>query len=369
LFGRLPGDEQRRAGGRRGRWRAARTSARSGAAAGHGPAPAPRAEAFFLVHPPLHHAGDAAPVLGAAQRLEAGAGGGLDAGRRCVRQPRGALAPVSVPHDLPAQCRGDRATGAARLAHAPPSGGRHVQWRHAARGQPVSPPAPVPPPSPRLRVEYVADAGPAELLVRPDVLAVLGFGDAAPRLDDPRYLRVPLQPYGAAPLEVWHAQAPVRSGREGEIAWSCDGQLLFGAIEVEEPAGHTGDGDNSGILLAAEHAYRQLTRFVGGSEYPHLLRIWNYLDAITLGEGDAERYRQFCVGRARGLGDFDATSLPAATAIGRCDDARTVQVYWLAARAPGAPVENPRQVSAYRYPRQYGPQPPSFARAMLPPPG
>src|SRR3546814_571887 len=37
--------------------------------------------------------------------------------------------------------------------------------------------------------------------------------------------------------------------------------------------------------------------------------------------------------------------------------------------SPGTPVENPRQVSAYRYPRQYGPQQPSFARAMLPPPG
>ncbi|TDK18569.1 pteridine-dependent deoxygenase, partial [Luteimonas aestuarii] len=82
-----------------------------------------------------------------------------------------------------------------------------------------------------------------------------------------------------------------------------------------------------------------------------------------------ERYRRFCVGRARGLGDFDATALPAATAIGRCDDDRTIQVYWLAARTPGIPVENPRQVSAYRYPRQYGPQPPSFARAMLPPSG
>ena len=35
--------------------------------------------------------------------------------------------------------------------------------------------------------------------------------------------------------------------------------------------------------------------------------------------------------------------------------------------APGTPLENPRQVSAYRYPRDYGPQPPSFARAMLPP--
>ena len=33
----------------------------------------------------------------------------------------------------------------------------------------------------------------------------------------------------------------------------------------------------------------------------------------------------------------------------------------------GTPVENPRQVSAYRYPREYGPQSPTFARALLPP--
>ena len=222
---------------------------------------------------------------------------------------------------------------------------------------------------PRLRVDYVDDATPAQLLAEPDVLAVLGFGDDAPRLDDPRYLRVPLQPYGHAPLEVWRTHAPVAAGRDHGIAWSCDGQLLFGAIEVDEPAGHDGDGDHSGILLAAEHAYRQLARSVSGSDYPHLLRVWNYLDAITLGDGDSERYRQFCIGRARGLGDFDTATLPAATAIGRCDDARTIQVYWLAARTPGVPVENPRQVSAYRYPRQYGPQAPSFARAMLPPSG
>ena len=241
----------------------------------------------------------------------------------------------------------------------------------------MSRPAPLPPRQPpRLRVEYVDARTPADLLAQDDVLTVLGFGDDAPRLDDPRYLRVPLQPYGHASFEVWRAHAPVTSGRwpapaqaGGEIAWSCDGQLLFGAIEVDEPAGHDGAGDHSGILLAAEHAYRQLARFVSGGEYPHLLRVWNYLDAITQGEGDNERYRQFCVGRARGLGDFDTATLPAATAIGRCDDARTIQVYWLAARAPGVPVENPRQVSAYRYPRQYGPQSPSFARAMLPPAG
>src|SRR3546814_2400089 len=62
-----------------------------------------------------------------------------------------------------------------------------------------------------------------------------------------------------------------------------------------------------------------MTAFVGASDTPHLLRVWNYLDAITFGDGDAERYREFCVGRARGLGDFDTHALPAATAIGRCD--------------------------------------------------
>jgi chorismate lyase/3-hydroxybenzoate synthase len=212
-----------------------------------------------------------------------------------------------------------------------------------------------------LRVDYVHVDTPDALLAQPDTLAVFGFGDAAPgHLSDPRYLHVPLQPHGnTAPYEVWRTGEPVAHGRDGEIAWSSNGKLAFGVIEVEE-------GD-AGIAAAAAHAYSRLTTFVRNSKTPYLLRIWNYLDAITQGAGDAERYRQFCIGRARGLGDFDPTLLPAATAIGRCDDARVLQIYWLAAAAQGKPVENPRQVSAYRYPRAYGPQPPSFARAMLPP--
>ena len=119
----------------------------------------------------------------------------------------------------------------------------------------------------------------------------------------------------------------MRHGRDGDIQWASDGELLFGAIEVHEGAG--------GIEDAARHAYTRLVEFTGGGDLPCLLRVWNYLDAITLGDGDAERYRAFCIGRARGLGDFDAKTLPAATAIGRCDDARTIQVYWLASRRPG----------------------------------
>lgn len=220
----------------------------------------------------------------------------------------------------------------------------------------------------RFAVDYMQTEHPAELLADVNVLAVFGFGRAAPaQLDDPRYLRVPLQPHqDRRTYEVWRGNGPVLSGRNDGVSWASDGQLTFGVIEVDERQ-HESAADPTGIVGAAAHAYAQITAFQRDSDTPHLLRIWNYLDAITQGDGDIERYRQFCVGRARGLGDFDPARLPAATAIGRCDDARVLQVYWLAARAPGTPLENPRQVEAWRYPRQYGPQAPSFARAMLPP--
>jgi len=229
---------------------------------------------------------------------------------------------------------------------------------------------PMPFHEPRWSVEYV-HATPESVLVQPDVLAVIAFGAKAPHHDDPRYLRVALEPHGDAPLEVWRAGGPVQRGRDGDVAWADDGALLFGAIELDE-----GEADptrrGSDIEATADRLYGRLIEFVQQRGAPHLLRVWNYLDGITVGEGDLERYRQFCVGRARGLGEVDPNTLPAATAIGQVnapDAPRRLQVYWLASRVPGTPLENPRQISAYRYPRQYGPQPPSFARAMLPPAG
>lgn len=217
-------------------------------------------------------------------------------------------------------------------------------------------------PAARLRVDYVDEAhGP--LLAAPDVLAVFGFGAGFAPGADPRVLHVRLPVHGAAPLEVWRAQGPVAHGREDVVAWSEDAALQFGAIELDEPAGIDRALDD-----AARRAYARLLAFTAARGYPHLLRVWNYLDGITEGDGDDERYKRFCLGRGDGLGTRVAGPLPAATAIGRPqhDTSRRLQVYWLAARTPGTPLENPRQVSAYRYPRQYGPQPPSFARAMLP---
>lgn len=210
---------------------------------------------------------------------------------------------------------------------------------------------------PRLRIGY-EQAAAADLLAQPDVLAVIGFGAGPDLPGDPRALRVGLEPMQDGGFEVWRCSGRVRSGYYHDLRWSCDGTQTFFAIEVDEDA-------HGGIIGAAEHAYRRIGAFVSASATPHLLRLWNYLDAINLGDGDAERYRLFCDGRASGMQAATQAHYPAATAIGRRDGVRTLQVYGLASARPGRAVENPRQVSAWRYPRQYGPTSPTFARGML----
>lgn len=213
------------------------------------------------------------------------------------------------------------------------------------------------PRSPSLHIGYARTPAP-HLLEQPDVLTVIGFGARAQLPDDPRALRVGLEPLQAPLFEVWRTRAPVLSGRDDDLSWSRSDEHLFFSIEVDEAA-------HGGIAAAAEYAYQRLTAFVAASATTHLLRLWNYLDAINLGVGDDERYRLFCDGRARGMRDFNDCSYPAASAIGRQDGVRVLQVYGLAARHPGRSVENPRQISAWRYPREYGPTAPTFARGML----
>jgi chorismate lyase/3-hydroxybenzoate synthase len=210
---------------------------------------------------------------------------------------------------------------------------------------------------PSLRVSYES-AALEQILAEPEVLAVVGFGAAATAHADPRYLRVALEPLlGPAPFEVWRGSAPVIHETAGEVRWSGDGDYAFGVIEVDEDA-------RGGIAASARHAYCLLREWIAAARTPHVLRIWNYLDAINAGDGDAERYREFCRGRADGMASLFEHGFPAATAIGVRSGRRVLQVYWLAARVRGAALENPRQMSAWRYPRRYGPAAPNFARAM-----
>ncbi len=199
------------------------------------------------------------------------------------------------------------------------------------------------------------------LLADTGTLAVLRFGHAgATAHGDPRLLDLALPGLdGAAPLECWRVEGNVHHGREDGIAYARGGGWLFAALEVAE-AEH---GDD--IEETAAQAYRRFCTFLGRQpEGAHVQRLWNYLDRINEGEGDAERYKHFCAGRLRGMGGFFDHGFPAATAIGLPQPAGRLVLYCLATSRPGARIENPRQMSAWRYPRQYGRTPPSFARAM-----
>lgn len=214
----------------------------------------------------------------------------------------------------------------------------------------------------RFTVGY-RNGDPHALRDNPGTLALIDFGaEAASGKPDPRCLRVPLNAITRAPREHWRVDASVDCGEDGALRWAAGGGWLFAALNVDEAA-------HGGIEAAAEHAYRSLCGFVAEHAERHFLRLWNYLHAINDGEGDDERYRRFCIGRARGLVAHGIERYPAATAIGHRGAQGLLQVYSLCAAQPGAALENPRQISAWRYPRAYGPTPPSFARAMRLPNG
>jgi chorismate lyase/3-hydroxybenzoate synthase len=189
-------------------------------------------------------------------------------------------------------------------------------------------------------------------------LACIRFGKGLPAHDDPRVIDVGLAPLGALGAQLWQSELPVRHGRDDGIGYAENGELLFGSLRLEEP-------ELAHMDHAAFRAYVRMDRLLQKFGYPCWLRVWIYMADITHGEGDAERYRQFSLGRHRALSlkpGFEL-NLPAATAIGSHDSG--LVIYFIAAKSPGVQIENPRQVSAFRYPREYGPRSPSFSRAML----
>lgn len=211
-------------------------------------------------------------------------------------------------------------------------------------------------------VEYRTESA-QTLLDQACTLAVFSFGDQGSDGSDPRHLQVPLPPLvGNPPRECWSVDAEVTTGSSGKLRWAAGGGWRMTAIEIDE-------ADTDGIRAASQSAYERLIEHVRTSPECHLQRVWNYLGAINAGAGDAERYRLFCSGRARGLAAHEVTHYPAATAIGHHGPQGLLQVYALSAVRPGLAMENPRQVSAWKYPREYGPTSPSFARAMQLPNG
>ncbi len=164
-----------------------------------------------------------------------------------------------------------------------------------------------------------------------------------------------------AVADVWHATGPaVQTGRTGLVRWRADEHWLLGAIDLDESV------EKQGLAELAHRAYRDLFATLDQSGIAHPLRIWNYLPQINGDGGGLERYRQFNLGRQdafleAGRAAFEGA--PAACALGIHRGALSVR--FLAGRRAPLPIENPRQVSAYRYPSTYGPRAPTFSRAAL----
>ena len=192
------------------------------------------------------------------------------------------------------------------------------------------------------------------------VLGVIGFGAARPEglpAGCP-FITAPLAPVADGPAyEIWSAAGPVRYLGAGTVAGACSDDLAFGCVRLEERAGLT-------LEDAAEQAYLAIFAFLAQSGFTQPIRFWNYLSAILDDDRGMERYRRFNIGRHRAfMARLTHTVPPAASCVG--GHAAGSVIYFLAAREAARPVENPRQMSAYEYPLQYGPRSPSFSRAGL----
>ncbi len=170
-----------------------------------------------------------------------------------------------------------------------------------------------------------------------------------------------LPPGEEAICEVWNSAAPLQSGQHGPIRYRQGETVLFGCVSLDEAA-----GDRRPPLQATtETAYRSIFEMLEARGY-HALRFWNYFPAINRESHHRERYRQFNIGRQDAFlahGRSVIGHVPAACALGSAGGG--LHIAFLAARANVISVENPRQVSAYHYPSQYGPRSPTFARAGL----
>lgn len=196
---------------------------------------------------------------------------------------------------------------------------------------------------------------------------VMGDLCRTPDADWPQQrLRAPLLGASAAFLqEVWHTDGPVASGHSDGIHWRRRADVLLGVIELPEEA-CAATGDTSPLQAASQLVYERVFNLLRAQGTPHLWRVWNYLADINGESHGLERYRQFNQGRHTAFVQAQRDTggqVPAACAIGVA--AGPLSVAFLAGTSPLVPLENPRQVSAWNYPAQYGPRAPTFSRAAL----
>jgi len=192
------------------------------------------------------------------------------------------------------------------------------------------------------------------------MMGAVAFGAQRPRVAAPDcpYAWVDMPVLNRESMfEVWTSAQPVVREDTNEFASARNEDILFGCLQIKLDC----------VLDEASYlAYSRIFDFIDSLGYGHLLRVWNYFPQINADADGIERYVRFNVGRHEAFaakGRVFGTDTPAACALG--SRGHHLVVYFLAAKQAGQRVENPRQISAFHYPAQYGPRSPIFARAIL----
>lgn len=158
-------------------------------------------------------------------------------------------------------------------------------------------------------------------------------------------------------FEVWNCAHPVVRENADGLTSARNADVLFGCLQIKL---------DCSLDAASYLAYNRIFAFIDSRGYGNLLRVWNYFPQINADSDGLERYVRFNMGRHEAFaanGRVIGLDTPAACALG--SRGTQLVIYFLAARKAGQRVENPRQISAFHYPAQYGPRSPIFARAML----
>lgn len=194
------------------------------------------------------------------------------------------------------------------------------------------------------------------------LLGVVRFGGPAPEaLQVPQvHLQTPVLDGESPAAEVWLGRFEARDLTIGAARCRENGEVMFAAVAVPPP-----DSGADAFGAATYTAYRALFDALREAGYPNLLRIWNSIPDINVDDAGLERYRRFNQQRFRAYQESKQSTLsaPAACALG--SHGGPFVLHCLASKTAAEAIENPRQVSAYRYPQQYGPRAPFFSRAAL----
>ena len=162
---------------------------------------------------------------------------------------------------------------------------------------------------------------------------------------------------GTGLTELWHADGKVETGRDGLVHFASGGRYLAGKVEIDERA--------AGGLGRGPRGVRGDQSLHAAQRSPRICCACTTISPTSM-PGTAMRNATSC-SAAAGQRDFRGWQIrhgrrppPSAARI----TAAYCRCTGWPARNPVGALENPRQVSAFHYPRQYGPSPPSFSRAM-----